>query len=127
MELKLESREGYLLATAAGRVSLNEAVAFGENICDAAAERGFAKILLDCFAVEGELTVTERFILGKTIAEHCAIRSMNHKVAVIGNPIMVTGLGAKVAWNRGLNVQTFPELQAALAWLEGFGTKATAS
>ena len=126
MDLKLESRKGFLLATAAGRVSLNEAVELGKNIFDAASKRGLRRVLLDCVSVEGELSVTERFILGKTIVEYCETRSIAAKVAVIGNPPTVTGLGAQVAWNRGMLVETFSERQAAMDWLNAFGSKATA-
>ena len=126
MDLKLESRKGFLLATAAGRVSLNEAVELGKNIFNAASKRGLRKVLLDCVSVEGELSVTERFILGKTIVEYCVTRSIAAKVAVIGNPPTVTGLGAQVAWNRGILVETFSERQAAMDWLNAFGSKATA-
>jgi hypothetical protein len=127
MDLKLESREGFLLATAAGLVSLSETVELGQNICDAAAERGFRKVVLDCVAVEGELSATERYILGKTIVEYCVTRSIAVKVAVIGNPPTVTGLGAQVAWNRGMLVETFSERQEAMDWLNGIGSTATAT
>jgi hypothetical protein len=127
MDLKLEPREGLLLATATGQVSLRETVELGKNICDAAAERGFDKILLDCFAVEGELSVTARYILGKTIVDYCTSRSLTPKVAIIGNPLTVTGLAAKVAWNRGMMVAAFSDRQAALDWLNEFGSKATES
>jgi hypothetical protein len=126
MDLKLEPREGLLLATATGRVSLTETVELGTNICDAAANRGLRKVLLDCSAVEGELSVTERFILGKTIVKHCVSRSIAVKIAIIGQPPTVTGLAAKVAWNRGLMVQAFSKRQLALDWLNAFGSKATA-
>jgi hypothetical protein len=104
MDLKLESREDHLLASAAGRVSLNEVVELGKKVCDTAAEQGLRKVLLDCAALEGELSATERFILGKTIVEYCVSRSIAVKVAVVGNPPTVTGLGAQVAWNRGMMV-----------------------
>ena len=118
MDLKLESRDRFLLAAATGRVSLSETVELGNKICEAAAERGFRKILLDCLAVEGELSGTERFILGKTIVEYCVTRSIAAKVAVIGNPPTVAGLGAQVAWNRGMLVETFSEHKAAMGWLK---------
>jgi len=127
MDLKLESREGFLLATAAGRVSLNEVLELGKNVCDAAEERGFTRILFDCLAVEGELSVTERYILGKTMAEYCRSRSMTPLVAVIGKEPTITGLSAQVAFNRGSTVLTFSERQAAMDWLIGFGSKAAGS
>ena len=127
MDVRLESREDFLLATAAGRVSLAEALELGRNVCEAAAERGLRKVLLDCFAVEGELSVTERFILGKTIVEYCVTASIAVKVAIIGNPPAVTGLAAEVAWNRGMMIQAFSERQAALDWLSEFDSMATES
>jgi hypothetical protein len=127
MEVKLESREGFLLATAAGRLSLSETVELGKTICDAAVKRGFSKILLDCLAVEGELSFTERYILGDTIVDYCAIRSMTPKVAVIGKPPTITGFVAEVASNRGLPVKTFSERQAGLDWLNKFGSKTAGS
>ena len=96
MDLKLESRAGILLATAAGQASLTETVELGKNVCDAAAKCGLRKVLLGCFAVEGELSVTERFILGKTIVEYCVTRSIAVKVAIIGSPPAVTGLAAEL-------------------------------
>jgi hypothetical protein len=127
MELNLESRDGIMLAIASGRATLTETVELGKNICDAAAERGLRKVLLDCFAVEGELSVTERFILGKTIAEYCVTRSIAVKVAIIGSSPAVTGLAAEVARNRGMMIQTFSERQAAMDWLNGACSKATAT
>jgi hypothetical protein len=127
MDLKLESRAGILLATAAGQASLTETVELGKNVCSAAAKRGLRKVLLDCLAVEGELSVTERFILGKTIVEYCVTRSIAVKVAIIGNSPSVTGLAAEVAWNRGMMIQTFSERQTAVDWLNGTSSKATAT
>ena len=69
----------------------------GKQVCESAADRGFWRVLLDCCAVDGELSVTERFILGKTIVEYCVTRSIAVKVAIIGNPPAVTGLAAEVA------------------------------
>jgi hypothetical protein len=73
MDLKLESSDGYLLAAAVGRVSLKEALEIGKNVFEAAAERGFDKILLDCLAVEGELSILARYELGTRLAEYCIL------------------------------------------------------
>jgi len=127
MDLKLESREGFLLATALERVSLAEALELGRNVCDAAVERGFDRILVDCLALEGELSMAARYELGKTISEYCQIRSMNHRVAVVGKEPTITGFSARIASNRGSIVQTFSDRQVALDWLKGTGSRATAS
>jgi hypothetical protein len=127
MDVKLEPLAGFLLATAAGRVSLAEALELGRKVCDAAAERGIDKILVDCLAVEGELSIAGRYELGKTIAEYCRSRSMNHRVAVIGKKPTITGYTARIAANRAGAVQTFSERQTAVDWLDGTSSKATAT
>jgi hypothetical protein len=123
MHLKLESRDGYLLATASGRASFAKALDLSKNVCDAAAERGFSKILYDYRAVEGELSVMEWYEIGKTMAEYRLSRSGTPVIAVVGKPPTITEFGAEVARNRGLLVLTFPELQPAVDWLNEFGTK----
>ena len=117
MDLALEPRDGFLLATASGQLSLSEAMESCKDMCDLAAFMGFGKILFDCLALEGELTPDDRFELGKTIAEHCQCFVIVPSVALVGNPPAVTGLGAKIASNRGLPVETFSDRQAALDWL----------
>jgi hypothetical protein len=127
MDVKLESREGFLLATAAGRLSLAEALELGRNVCDTALERGLDGILVDCLELEGDLSNGARYELGKTIAEYCRSRSMNKRVAVIGKKPTITGFSARLAANRGATVQTFSERQAAMEWLNAFGSKAAGS
>src|SRR5690348_13315735 len=85
MEFTLEPREGFLVATVTGQLSLTEALRCLKTVCDVAAERGIGRILLDCLAVDGELSVVERYELGKTIADYCR-RAMAPKIAAIGKP-----------------------------------------
>jgi hypothetical protein len=127
MDMKLESRDGFLLATATGRVSSSEAREWCKNVCGAAAARAFGRILIDCLGVEGELSDLERYEIGKSMAENCLSRSMFPTIALVGKPPTITGFEALVALNRGLTVLTFSERQAGLDWLKGFGSKATAS
>jgi hypothetical protein len=101
MKLTLEPREGFLLATAAGRASLNEAFELGKSVCDAAAERGICKILFDCYALEAELSITERYILAMKMTEYCQSRSTAPCIAVIGKEPTITGVGAQLARKRG--------------------------
>lgn len=127
MDLKLDSREGFLLATAAGKVSLKEALDIYKKACDFAAEHGFDRILVDCSAVEGELSDMERYELGRTMAEYCLRRSGSLRIATVGKPPTITGFAALVASNRGVAAETFSELHTAIAWLNSFGAKATTS
>jgi len=39
------------------------------------------------------------------------------KIAVVGKPPVIDGLGAVVASSGGVDVQTFSEVQQALEWL----------
>jgi hypothetical protein len=126
MGLKVESGEGVLVATAAGPVSLSEAISVFTKVCDVGAEMGFDRILVDCFSVEGELSTIERYELGRTVAEYCNSRSITPKVATVGKPPVINGFAAQVAWNRRLVAETFSELQKAMDWLKGFGSKAAA-
>jgi hypothetical protein len=68
-----------LVATAAGRVSLSEAISVFTKAYDVAAEKGFDHILVDCLSVQGELSTTERYELGRTMAEYCRSRSITPK------------------------------------------------
>ena len=102
MELTLVSHDDFLLATVAGQVSLKEALLLGKSAIDAATEQGLGMILMDCFAMAGELSVQERYDLGKAMAEYCASKSVYPKVALVGEPPAITGFVAEVASNRGL-------------------------
>lgn len=46
MELRLESREGFLWGTVTGRIFLGEALEVFERACDAAIEHGLNKALV---------------------------------------------------------------------------------
>src|SRR5690348_1886103 len=97
MDLPVKSDEGVLVATAAGRVSLSEAIIIFTRACDVAAERGFNLILVDCLSVEGELSTMERYELGRTMAEYCTSRSLTPKVATVGKLPLINGFAARVA------------------------------
>ena len=117
MDLILEPRDGFLLAIAVGEVSFDSALEGCRNMVDLAAGLGVRKILLDCLALVGDLSAEERFELGKTIAEYCQLTLRVPAVAVIGKPPSVTGLGARVASNRGMPVEIFSDRERGLDWL----------
>jgi hypothetical protein len=127
MDLKMEAEESVLVVTAAGRVSLSEAISVFTKACDVAAERGFDRILVDCLSVEGELSIMDRYELGRTMAEYCNSRSITPKVATVGRLPLINGFAARVASNRGLVAETFSESQKAMGWLNEFASKAIAS
>jgi hypothetical protein len=116
-----------LLATVAGQVSLKEARVLCQSVIDAATEQGLGMIMMDCFAITGELSLMERYSLGKAMAEYCVSKSIYPKVALVGQLPFLTGFGATVASNRGLTTATFSESQSALKWLRAFRPKAAGS
>ena len=127
MQLTFASQSDFLLATAAGPVSVKEVLHLFKTVIDTAKERGFDKILMDFLAVTGELSPTDLHEVGSTMAKYCVNKSIYPKVAVIGKPPTVTGFGAEVASNRGLTSMTFSERQPALNWLLAFRSKAPGS
>jgi hypothetical protein len=119
MDVSVESRRSYVLATLTGPHSLEEALKAFQATYDEAFGRGFRLILLDCSGLDGALSTRERFTLGKSGVEYWSSRSskMIPKIAVVGKPPVIDGLGALVASSGGIEVQTFPEVQEALKWL----------
>jgi hypothetical protein len=127
MQLTLLPQDGFLLATAAGQVSIGEVLRVFKNVIDTATERGIDKILIDFLTVTGRLSDIDRYRIGKAMAEYCRNKSIHPRVAVIGKPPIVTGFGAEVASNRGLTSMTFSESQAALNWLRIVSSRAPGS
>jgi hypothetical protein len=117
MDLKLKLQDRVLVAELTGRMTLREAVKASMLACSGAAERNCSAILLDASAVVGELSIYERHELGRTVADYCMLRGWSYKLAVVGSPPAVTGVGALVASNRGLVTQRFSDRQEALEWL----------
>jgi len=119
MEVRVESRRSYVIATLSGPHSLQEALQAFEATYDAAFDRGLRFILVDCSGLDGALSTRERFTLGKAGVNYWSTRSskMIPKIAVVGKPPVIDGLGAVVASSGGVDVQTFSEVQQALEWL----------
>ena len=127
IQLTIAPQDDFLLATGVGRVSTEELLRVLTTVIDTSTEQGFDKILLDFSAVMGEVSVVKLYDVAKAMAEYCASKSIQPKLAVIGKPPTVTGFGAEVASNRGLTSMTFSERQPALNWLRAFGSKAPGS
>jgi hypothetical protein len=108
-----------VFATLTGPHSLEEALKAYEFTFDTAFDQGLRFILVDCSGLDGALSPRERFTLGKSGVDYWSSRSskMIPKIAVVGMPPVIDGLGALVASSGGIQVQTFPEVQEALKWL----------
>jgi len=126
MHLNFEARDPVLVVTAAGEVSLEEALGVFKQSVDAAAERGLRLLVVDCLGVRGELSTLERFELGHTMSEYAAKKSPALKVATVGRPPLINGFAAQVAFNRGITAETFSDVEHALGWLNRFAITPTA-
>jgi len=124
IQLTITPQDDFLLTTGVGRFSTEELVRVLRTVIDTSTELGFDKILLDFSAVMGKVSVMKLYEVGKAMAEYCVSKSIHPKLAVVGKPPAVTGIGAEVASNRGLTSRTFSENQSALNWLRAFGPKA---
>jgi len=82
------------------------------------------KMLIDGRALSGELSTTDRYSLGKVVAdENAAIAARDAgrqvRVALVGNPPLIDRdrFGETVARNRGAAVKVTYDLESAYRWL----------
>ena len=117
LKMEVDSADGFLLATISGVVSPSRILELLKAICDAGVATGFQKILIDCLAVTGELSLRERHALGKEVSEYVRTNQMSLKIAFLGEEPVTNGVAVAIAQNRGLDVELFPDRQRALTWL----------
>jgi hypothetical protein len=118
LRINIELPQGLLLATATGEVSLDEVTRLFKQVFDKASENGVSKILVDSLAAHGELATFERYELGVEVAAYITRSGSCAKLALVGRFPTVNGFAARVARNRGIVTEVFPNLQQALTWLE---------
>jgi plasmid maintenance system antidote protein VapI len=117
LHIDVELREGLLLVTASGDVTLEAAVRLLKQVFDTADEKKVTKILVTTLAVNGELSTFDRYQLGSQFAEYIREHQMNPRVAFVGKRPTTDGFGARVAQNRGMVAEVFYNLQDAINWL----------
>jgi hypothetical protein len=85
---------------------------------------GYSKMLIDCRALSGELSTTDRYSLGKVVAdENTSVASSEPgrhvRVALVGaHPLIDRDrFGETVARNRGAAVKVTYDLESAYRWL----------
>jgi hypothetical protein len=123
MDFTIEPRNGLVLVTVTGQISLNDSVEIFQKTFDAAIELGTNLILIDCTAMTSVLSGLERYHLGSISAEYVLQRSngsIDLKVAVVGTPPVIDGFAALVASNRGVTTETFSDTSNAVEWLNRF-------
>ena len=79
------------------------------------------RILVNCLALNGDLSTPERYRLGVTVSEYIRGKEFIPWIALVGTPPKMNGFGARVAQNRGTITQLFARQDEALNWLLGFG------
>jgi hypothetical protein len=118
MEVTIESSADRLNAIFTGLLSLEELHRAFEPAYDAAFNQGLHFIFIDCSGLNGEMSTTDRYWLGKSAVDYWSSKSwkMIPKIAVVGEAPLIDGFGAIVASAGGVNARTFSAIQEALDW-----------
>ena len=90
-----------------------------EQVFNTAAEKQVNKILLNTLAMDGHLSPLESYHLGVQVAAYLKQRRMNPRLAIVGKPPAIDGLGVGVARNRRVTAEAFQSEKEALGWLDG--------
>jgi hypothetical protein len=120
LHFDMEFQGGLLLVTASGNLEVEATLRLFKQACDIAKEKGTNKILVNGLAVDGELSVSERYRIGVEIAAYVKQRQMNTRLAIVGRPPTMNGLGVLVAQNRDLVTNAFSSQEEALNWLHAW-------
>jgi hypothetical protein len=107
-----------LLITVTGSVGYDPALRVYKQMFDTAAEKQVNKILVNTLAMDGHLSPLESYHLGVQVAGYLKQRKMNPRLAIVGKPPAIDGLGVGVARNRKVTAEAFPTEQEALDWLD---------
>ena len=118
LHIDIELQGGLLLVTASGILEFEAAVRLLKQACDVANEKGTNKVLVNTFAVDGELSVSERYRIGVEIAAYVKQRQMNTRLAIVGKTPTINGFGVLVAQNRDLVTNAFASQEEAVNWLD---------
>ncbi|HXX95392.1 MAG TPA: hypothetical protein VEN81_17350 [Planctomycetota bacterium] len=115
--LRIQAREGYLEAEILGRYALGRYRQQLAGIAEACQAQKVEGLLLNWTALRGPIRTADRYELG---AEGALILK-DLKVASLVPPALLDRrkFGQLVGRNRGLQVETFTDREAALAWLLG--------
>ena len=117
MKVAIDVHETVVRSMFSGEVALDAAREHLQNIFDTTKERQLHKVLIDCLAIQGQLTTLERYQLGTWAARYIHQLGINLRTAFLGVPPVVDGFGLLVARNRGLNAQLFSAIPDAQKWL----------
>jgi hypothetical protein len=103
----IELQGSLLVVRASGSLVFDQAFDLIKQVFDTAAEKQVNRILLNCLAVDGELSTFERNHLGVEVAAYLEERQTHPMVAIVGRRPAIDGFAAGVARNREVTAQVF--------------------
>jgi hypothetical protein len=115
MQVDVELQGDLLLAMARGTLSFDAALGVWKQILEAAEGHHVNRILVDVTAVDGTLSVTERYRLATELSPRA---TEDATIAVIGQSATLEAFALIVAQNLGKLVMMFPSRPKGLRWLE---------
>lgn len=124
LRAEFEFQEEYLLVTASGEFALGAALRLLKQTIDTADQKGIKRVLVDCVAMQGQLSTFERYDLGVEVAKYSLSRESHAKLAIVGMAPTIDGFAVQVAANRGMSTALFATKKDALIWLESFPSPA---
>lgn len=119
MNMQVDVEGGLLLAMASGTLSFAAALGVWKQVLETAAEHHVSRILVDAKAVNGTLSITERYHLA---AELSPLAAQDVTIAVVGQSPTLEAFALIVAQNLGKLVTMFPTRPEALRWLEAMAS-----
>jgi hypothetical protein len=124
MELRIhiELQEDLLLVTVGGTLAFDAALRLLKQMVDTAAEKQVIGILLNGLAMDGTLSILDRYRVAVEIMAYLREFRMHPKLAIVGKPPTLNDFGVMVARNRGLAAKFFSSQQEAMNWLKFRGT-----
>jgi hypothetical protein len=126
LHLQIEGRNDYLDACASGERSRENVIAMTLQVFNTALERKLSKILIDVRELSGYFGFMDIIYLVKEVMANLRGKGID-QVAVID--VHQTNRDdwflEPVAHSYGINIRVFTELDPAVKWLEGTGTKPT--
>lgn len=110
-----ENRGTYLLVEKFDKYSLKSLLSCIQNIKEECELESLNKALVDISKMQGNVSILDRFQLGKEIA-----KVLGHKIklAVVSNANHINYLGENSAVNRGARMKMFTDVKNAIEWLE---------
>ena len=121
MQLRMEPKDGYLLAALSGKVSLEEAISTIGTVLAACREQAVNRILVDVRGVDGSSSVLDRYFLGTHFAQS-EMQRVRTAMVCREDQWMADRPLENTAVNRGANFKATRSLDEALEWLGAAGT-----